>query len=149
MESNPERPCRDPGEGGSLRRPEPQHVHHHDRLTVRRSERGECALQVDPSFESVTGVFPRWVDDLDSGATEEPCACRLEQDPVRDAEEPCPDTRIPSEADGRGTGADEGFLRQLLGVARIPDDPQEVGVDLPLVGSEYVLEIHVPFTLCE
>ena len=149
MESDPERPRLDPGEGSGLRRFEPQHVDHHDRLAVGRPERRQCTFQVDPIIESIAWDLPRWIGVQNGISTEEARTRGFEQHPVRDAEEPCPNARIPSKSDGRGAGADEGLLRQLLGVVRIPHDPQEVGVDLPLVGAEYVFEIHVSVTLCE
>jgi hypothetical protein len=69
--------------------------------------------------------------------------------PPTDPEQPGPDVRVTSEPKRSATGANERLLRELLGVVRIADHPQEVGEHVPLVSPEDFLEIQGSITLDE
>jgi hypothetical protein len=57
------------------------------------------------------------------------------------SEQPGLDRGVTSESDGGGARPDEGFLRELLGVLPVPDDPEEVCEDGLLMGPEDILKL--------
>ena len=138
MEPDPERLGGDTDDRRGFVWLEPEDVDDHERLAIGDTERGERSLEVDAHVGAVTSrrhVRQRL------GALEEPCSGRFEEHATRDPEQPGLDGGVASEPERCGTGADEGLLRELLRVLRVPDDPEEVREDGLLMGPEDILKL--------